>query len=197
MSGNGNYLHTPLMAQDMSISRIPEMEVLLVPLRELHTSVYLAATRFFNLHDGFRLTRSIWHKGWDIHNEEGEIIDPDEFTTPDNSEEFSESLPNPMLRQAYAFHRDLLAGRRNPEEFPRLVLAHTLDYSSKPQSLFVLSTYDMTLETLNGEKVMFPPEGTGDGEGELAIWTKHVSPHLLTTSIDLRFYYPTEIRRED
>jgi hypothetical protein len=191
------HVHKSHITGRYQIEMIPEMEVLLVPLRELHTSVYLAATRFFNLHDGFRLTRSIWHKGWDIHNEEGEIIDPDEFTTPDNSEEFSESLPNPMLRQAYAFHRDLLAGRRNPEEFPRLVLAHTLDYSSKPQSLFVLSTYDMTLETLNGEKVMFPPEGTGDGEGELAIWTKHVSPHLLTTSIDLRFYYPTEIRRED
>jgi hypothetical protein len=154
---------------------------ILSALRTAHQEVYQIASQLFNLHDAFRLVRSLWHKGWHV-SESGEAGSVSKFM----------GVRSPMLRQAYAFYRDRFKGAHEASRHYRLVVAEALDYSVKPRSPVVLSIDDLSLTTSTGKRVVLPLDGEDTFEEVNGIWDEYVAPHIQESSKDLRFYVGSE-----
>src|SRR5262249_6075501 len=156
----------------------------LEPLRRAHAEVYDAACSAQNLLDLFRLSLSLWHKGYmgSADGPPGESSDEAELVLGDGV-----SLGRAMLKEAYLWHWYVGPdGLFAPERCPILCDAPILDYWTKPVPRFRLDTFSMNL-FVGGDTIQLPRDGTGEGRGEVEIWEKIVSP-LVGFGDDIRFY---------
>jgi hypothetical protein len=158
---------------------------LLVPLREAHTSVRTLSTAYFNLHDLFRLSLAMWHKGLTVTEGMGEMVEP-EFRQD------GEGRLNPhelrMLHQAHRWHRLHERGVRDRDAFPVLCIAPALDNWSKVRSPLMLDTFDLTLRIPEQELIQLTKDSGGHDAYEATVWSRYVKPLYFTRSDrDLQF----------
>ena len=112
----------------------------------------------------------------------------------DNENELDDLSENPnsnrMLKEAYTWHN---SGEEtnvtDKDAYPVLVIANTLDYSSKFESPIYLDTYDLTLK-VGGRIIKLPSGSNGSGKEELEIWRDFVLGQEILKGFDkdLRFY---------
>ena len=177
------------------------MDRLLEPLRRAHKGVYGITQKYQNLFDLFRISLSLWHKGFtagrvvNFQEPQEEEIDLEgldeqelEFVNDPGSEENINQPSLRMLVDAYKWNKGLLLKRvTDPNSYPVLCDAQTLRYSAKPKPRIVLDSYDLLL-SIDGNKTELPKSSTGKGPFEANIWFKEVIPLVSGTKSDLRFY---------
>lgn len=172
---SGRYVHT--------IDEVTER--LLVPLREAHESVHALATTYFNLHDLFRLSLAMWHKGLTISEGMSEMAEP-EFTQ-DNDQRINPHELR-MLHEAYRWHGLHALGVTELDAFPVLCIAPALDNWSKVRSPLILDTFDLSLRVTNRDTIRLPQDTGGHGAFEATVWSRLVKPLYFTRADrDLRF----------
>lgn len=176
----------------------PHIDSLLEPLRKAHTNVYKITRSYQNLFDMFRLSLSMYHKGFTIgetpvFNYEEEIPEEINEELPEEIDEieFGEGLDvmqdSTLRMYAECYKWNQSGNEQNIEDrnyYPVLAIANVLSYSSKPDISIYLDTYDMSLHA--GENVFdlsrpFLAKSRNT-------WFKEVMEKVLETSKDLRLY---------
>ena len=176
----------------------PELELDMIPLRRAHAEVFKVANSYLNHFDLFRYALGLWHKdqtGTDADPRNTEVrLETEEFAPEDAAPEQT-IFGQRMLARAYAYHAQRQAGVNDPAKFPILVIAPTLDYSSRPEAEMALDTFELKLK-IGDSEYMLPRWSDGHGEREQWLWLKHVVPYLYDTENDLRFYKREQIYGE-
>ncbi|MBI3590885.1 MAG: hypothetical protein HY094_05845 [Candidatus Melainabacteria bacterium] len=176
----------------------PELEKAFVPLRQAHDGVYNVSHRYQNLLDLFRLSLSLWHKGFTIgeainngnNNMEEDEEQPQELELIRQEDETSlrqNTRSIKMLIEAYKWHRAKDKGATDPKFFPVWTVCDALKYSVKPTSKITLDTFDMKLN-IDGNVIQLPLDSDGTGSFETKVWFNNVMPHITSSSKDIRFY---------
>jgi hypothetical protein len=160
-------------------------ERLLLPLREAHASVQKTSAAYLNVHDLFRVSLAMWHKGLTVAEEMSEMAEP-EFTQDSDSQLNPHELR--MLHEAYRWHRLHEREVTDQDAFPVLCIAPTLDNWSRVRSPLILDTFDLTLRIAKQETIQLPKDTGGHGAFEATVWSHYVKPLYFTRpDRDLRF----------
>ncbi len=199
------HIHKSHMTGTYESHMTKELRNKLIPLRKAHDEVYMLTNRYQNLLDLFKLSLAKWHKGETLGEAQEPLNETDDDLFKKTETKFEQFLKeealddmevegfnlnpnaNRMLVEAYKWHKEHESEKANPNDFPILVLANALDWWTKPESPFMLDTFDMSL-TINDQKIQLPQDSNGIQEEELKIWHEQIIPYLRDSKADLRFY---------
>lgn len=171
-------------------------------LKAAHEQTHLCTKRYQNLLDLLRLAYAMWGKGFTVgertHIEDITDINPLELTSEEEQQlvfsaknDFSTNPnSNRMLLEAYKWYEGAKSELEekgqieDPNKYPVLVIADTLDSWTIPDTPILLDTIDMTLES-KGKVVRFPRLSKAV-EGRL--WSNYILPRATSSLKELRFY---------